>query len=366
MWGMPSLWERPDGFGDHQWIFCMLENFGGNVGMHGRMDQLLHNFYETKTNPHAAHLVGWGLTMEGSETNPVMYEMMSELPWLDQKPDKAQWLDDYVFARYGCADTTLQKAWQLLGEGIYNCPPSNNQQGTTESIFCSRPRLTLDNYQASTWSKMSNYYTPQSTEQAARLFLEAAPTMEGNNNYEYDLVDVVRQALADRGRVVYNQAMADFRSNDRESLARHSAQFLRLIELQDSLLATRPEFRVGFYTERARRAGTTPREKDQYEWNQRTQYTTWGGRECADAGRLHDYAHREWNGLLKDFYLPRWRVFFDSLNDQVYGKPLREIDFYALEEPWTLDHTPYPSHAEGNPVAVARAVFEEAFGHNEQ
>lgn len=32
-------------YGKHQWLFCLLENFGGNVGLHGRMDQLLNNFY---------------------------------------------------------------------------------------------------------------------------------------------------------------------------------------------------------------------------------------------------------------------------------------------------------------------------------
>lgn len=361
MWGMHSLWERPEGFGPHGWIFCMLENFGGNIGLHGRMDQLLENFYATKTDPKAEHIQGWGFTMEGSETNPVMYELMSELPWMDQKPDKGEWLDQYTQVRYGSQDTILQKAWRVLGNSIYNCPRGNNQQGTTESIFCSRPKTTLDNYQASTWSKMSNYYEPQATEEAARLMLSVADKYRGNNNFEYDLVDVVRQALSDRGRVIYNRAMADFKSHDMEALEKDSREFLRLIELQDSLLATRPEFRVGTYTERARRAGDTPEEKDLYEWNQRVQYTTWGQRECADKGRLHDYAHREWNGLLKDFYLPRWKAFFEVLKRSQYGQPIEQLDYYAMEEPWTLDHTPYAAEGQGDPVDVARGVFEEAF-----
>ena len=62
MWGIPSIWKRDEGYGKHQWLFCMLENFGANVGLHGRMDQLLDNFYQTKDNPLAAHLKGIGLT----------------------------------------------------------------------------------------------------------------------------------------------------------------------------------------------------------------------------------------------------------------------------------------------------------------
>lgn len=45
MFGGPSILKRDGGYGKHQWLFCMLENFGGNVGLHGRMDQLLNNFY---------------------------------------------------------------------------------------------------------------------------------------------------------------------------------------------------------------------------------------------------------------------------------------------------------------------------------
>ncbi|MDE6693689.1 MAG: alpha-N-acetylglucosaminidase, partial [Muribaculaceae bacterium] len=45
MWGIESTWKRENGFLQHDWVMCMLENFGGNVGLHGRMDQLLENFY---------------------------------------------------------------------------------------------------------------------------------------------------------------------------------------------------------------------------------------------------------------------------------------------------------------------------------
>ena len=62
MWGIPSIWKRDKGYEQHNWLFCMLLNFGGNVGLHGRMDQLLDNFYLTKNNPLAVHLKGIGLT----------------------------------------------------------------------------------------------------------------------------------------------------------------------------------------------------------------------------------------------------------------------------------------------------------------
>ena len=139
-----------------------MQNFGANIGLHGRMDQLLNNFYQTKTNPLAKNLTGIGLTMEGIENNPIMYELMCELPWRQDKFSKEEWITNYVTARYGTYNSTIEKAWQLLGNTIYNCPAGNNQQGAHESIFCGRP--SMDNFQVSSWSKMENYYDPRSTD----------------------------------------------------------------------------------------------------------------------------------------------------------------------------------------------------------
>lgn len=359
MWGIPSIWKREKGYEQHDWLFCMIENFGGNVGLHGRMDQLLNNFYLTKNNPLAAHLKGIGLTMEGSENNPVMFELMCELPWRPEKFTKEEWLKDYLFARYGVRDEKITQAWSILADGIYNCPFGNNQQGPHESIFCGRPGL--NNFQASSWSKMQNYYDPTSTEAAARLMLEVADKYKGNNNFEYDLVDIVRQSLSDRGRIVYNQTIADFKSFDKKSFAAHSQEFLDILLAQDRLLGTRSEFRVGRWIEQARNLGTTPEEKDLYEWNARVQITTWGNRVCANDGGLRDYAHKEWNGLLKDFYYKRWAAYWQTLQDVLDGKPMVELDYYAMEEPWTLAHNPYASQPEGDCVSVAKEVFNEVF-----
>ena len=387
-----TIWYRENGYGNHDWAFCMLENFGANVGMHGRMDQLIDNYYTAReTERFNKHLKGMGLTMEGSETNPVMYELMCELPWRKERIDKKEWLRGYVNARYGNLGAHADKvyaAWDILADGIYNCPNGNNQQGPSESVFCSRP--SLECFQASSWSKMMNYYDPNSTMEAAALLLEGIQNSKfkiqnsGNahsilnsefltSNLAYDLVDICRQAIADRGRIVYNQMVADFKSYDRKAFKRHKAEFLGLILKQDSLLATRSEFRVGRWLRQARSLGKTPEEKDLYEWNARVQITTWGNRYCADTGGLRDYAHKEWNGLLRDFYYPRWVHYLDILEQEIDGKlpvlpvgnsswkkddnPAMTIDWYALEEPWTLQHNTYPAEGDGNVLDVCRRII---------
>ena len=393
-WGIASIFQNDKGYGQHEWLFCMLENFGGNVGLHGRMDQLLNNFYQTKTNPKAAHLKGIGFTMEGSENNPIMFELMSELPWLDVidnsndatnvRLQKERWVKNYCFARYGVHDATIEKAWLILANSIYNCPMGNNQQGPHESIFCGRP--SMNNYQVSSWSKMSNYYDPEDTREAALLMVSVADKYRGNNNFEYDLVDIVRQAMADQGRVQYLRTMADYKAFSRKAFNVSSQKFLEMLLAQDKLLGSRSEFRLGRWIEAARSLGNTQEEKNLYEWNARVQITTWGNRYCADQGGLRDYAHKEWQGLLKDFYYMRWAAYFKALNNQMEAKSKPDIeklgngkykglttselfrlaleqevtlDYYSMEESWTLQHNTYSALPEGNCVDIAKEVSEK-------
>lgn len=355
-WGDPeSTWYRKEGFGKHDWLYCMLLNYGGNVGLHGKMKHVIDEFYKATTSSFGKTMKGVGMTMEGSENNPVMFELLCELPWRPALFDKDEWLRNYTVARYGKADKTVQDAWLLLSNTIYNCPAKNTQQGTHESVFCGRPDY--DVYQVSSWSEMEPYYKPEDVIRAAGMMLSAADAFKGNNNFEYDLIDIVRQAVAEKGRLVYPIMIDAYKAGEKELFAAASQRFLELILLQDKLLASRPEFKVGTWIEKARNLGTTPEEKDLYEWNARVQVTTWGNRVAADKGGLRDYAHKEWNGLLRDFYYNRWKVWIDCQKAQLDGAPVKAIDFYAIEEPWTKQTNPYSSQAEGDVIAVAKEVY---------
>lgn len=360
-WGYPaSTWYRKDGFGQHDWIYCMLLNYGGNVGLHGKMKHVIDEFYKAKESPFGKTLKGVGMTMEGSENNPVMFELLTELPWRPQRFDKDQWLREYTVARYGKSNPTVQDAWILLSNSIYNCPDANTQQGTHESVFCARP--TEHPYQVSSWSEMKDYYDPNDVIRAAAMMVSVADEFKGNNNFEYDLVDIVRQAIAEKGRLTEKVVEAAFAAGDKKLYKDASDRFLRLILLQDELLATRPEFKVGTWIARARSLGDTPEEKELYEWNARVQITTWGNRLAADEGGLRDYAHREWNGILKDFYYMRWKTWFDYQTRLLDGRKTAAIDFYAIEERWTKATNVYSSEPEGDCISTVKRIFVEIFG----
>lgn len=359
-WGEPnSTWARKEGFMNHNWLFCMLHNFGGNIGLYGKIDYIIEEYYKAANSPFGSSQKGVGLTMEGIESNPIVYELLTELPWRNSKFDADEWVAGYVKARYGHTFPKLLEAWKLLHHSVYNCPGEIVQEGTAESVFCGRPAEVINS--VSTWAETHRYYDPDDVSRAARLMLSVADEYKGNNNFEYDLVDVVRQAIADKGRYVHILNTKALRIKDINGFNITAKKFLRLIDLQDELLGTRPEFMVGTWLNAARSLGTNDAERELYEWNARTQITVWGNRIASDEGGLHDYSNREWNGILKDFYKMRWEKYFAQKRAVLEKKQdAGKIDYFSLEEPWTRLHHIYPDTPQGCVIETAKKAFFEA------
>ena len=361
-WGDPeSTWYRKEGFNGHDWAFCMLLNFGGNVGMFGKLQHVVDEYYKARCSSFKSTMKGVGLTMEGIENNPVMYELLSELPWRDAKFSWKEWLHDYVEARYGNINNAkVHDAWLLLARSVYGAGAKIVEQGCHESVLCARPAL--DVYQVSSWSEMEEFYNPDDVIRAARLMVEASHEVKANDNFRYDLVDVTRQAIAEQARYVYDEIVAAYKAKDRKMFDYTTKRFLDILLQQDRLLSSMPDFMVGGWIRSARNLGQNEQERNHYEWNARVQITTWGNRSAAERGGLREYAHKEWNGVLADFYYPRWKAYFEALAATLDGKPMKQLDFYAMDEKWTLLHNVYPYEAQGNPVEFAQTAFENVFG----
>ncbi len=325
-------WNRtPGGYGKHEWAYCNLLNFGGNVGLHGRMGQLINGFYDAREDSvrGGRHLTGVGATPEGIENNPVMYELTFELPWRDERFDSRDWLTEYLTARYGKTPTPeVARAWEALRNTVYNCPVDYPGQGTVESLFCARPRWNPRS--ASTWGMSKLFYDPDSTALAAQLMMAAAPEYAGNANFVYDLTDIVRQANADHGNLLLQQMAAAHENGNRDSLTMLSDEFLALILTQDSLLRDCPDMNVATWLDAAEAlAGDDMAARELYRRNAAELITVWGDSVACNQGGLIDYSHREWSGLLRGLYYARWKAFFDH---ELRGAPAP--DFYRIETDW--------------------------------
>jgi alpha-N-acetylglucosaminidase len=114
----------------------MLNNFGGNINLFGRMEGVASGPALALKDSASKRLCGIGLTMEGIEQNPVIYELMMQHTWQTQPVQLDEWLKQYVLNRYRVADDSLVKAWQLLRVTAYN---GKEIRDGAESIVTGRP-----------------------------------------------------------------------------------------------------------------------------------------------------------------------------------------------------------------------------------
>ncbi len=329
-WGdSDSAWYRKDGFGKHDWIYCMLLNFGGNVGLHGRIDKLTKGFRRAeKTSP---HLYGIGATAEGIDNNPVMYELLFDLPWDISSRRGIPPLQRYITTRYALQDsipTDILKAWRLLESTVCIAPAEYPGQGTVESIICARPSWDIKG--ASTWGNANLFYPSDSTSLASNLLSQESGThLKTSTNYIYDLADIKRQALSDKVYDLYKSIRESFFKGDIRHAKSQSDSMLQIISEVDSLLYGIP----GFSTEEwLRQAALASNDKEQKRRNVRNAarlITVWGDSAAANTHGLKDYSHRLWHGITSELYYRRWKSFFDHIfNDSPTP------DFYDMEIQW--------------------------------
>lgn len=323
-------WEKIGGYGDHQWLYCMLLNFGGNIGMHGRFDSLIDGFNRARNGEYSESLVGIGATPEGIENNPLMYELLFELPWRKKKIEKNEWLENYLAARYGQEpDSSVKEAWNILLNTVYNAPVDYPGEGTVESIICARPSWFPRS--ASTWGNSTLFYAPDSTAKAQKLMESVYEKYSpSSSNFIYDFIDITRQANADHANELINKMSKLYQEGQKDSVEKLSHDFLNLILKQDSILSTVNSMRSDDWIDSAGKLGGENKEAEElYRKNAAMLITVWGDSIAANKGGLHDYSHREWSGIIRELYYPRWKAFFDH---ELNGSD--QPDYYQMEMDW--------------------------------
>ena len=180
--------------------------------------------------------------------------------------------------------------------------------------------------------------------------------------FRYDLVDLVRQVLADAAFYQLQRVRAAFDARDVTGYKKQVQVFLSLITDMDAVLATDRQFLLGTWQEKALNWGETRQEKALMDRSAKMLLTTW----IDQAPRaLNDYSNRQWAGLVADFYLPRWKNFFESQLEVLTGKKDRAaadasfLDKTVREElSFAGNGKVYPVVPFGDVLAVANRVMK--------
>ena len=160
----------------------------------------------------------------------------------------------------------------------------------------------------------------------------------------------------------YRKATKAYEQKDLTLLLENSRQVLDLLLDLDELLGSHEYFLLGKWLKEANSIPeSNESDKRLYEYNARNQVTLWGPK-----GEIIDYATKQWNGLVRDYYYPRWKMFFDYLSltlidpfhFPIYNQTRFEEAFMAqVGIPFTESQKSYAEKPLGNPVKLALQTY---------
>lgn len=323
-------WEKRNGYEGTPFIWCMVNNFGERPGLYGKLQRYADETYRARTGTFGQYMKGVGIMPEGIDNNPVSYELVMELAWHQEHVNVDEWIKTYIKSRYGNSDEHLLQAWQLLLQTAYNSMPGY-QEGPPENILCARPALEIKS--VSSWGTLKKNYDTARFAAAVRLFDEAAPRFRNSETYLLDRINFSRQVLSNQADYAFAELVKAYNSKDSVSFDVATNSFLQLCTRMNNLLNIHPFYRLSTYQHQAWRAGNTSAEKENNLHNAMMLITYWGANNRKE-DYLHEYAYKEWGGMMDTFYKKRWEIYFGYLRKLMKGGASPAPDYFAWERDW--------------------------------
>ena len=334
-------------FNDTPWVFCMLNNFGGRLGLHGHLDNLLHHIPYVLN--HCKQIKGIGITPEASANNPVLYDFLFDSIWQEdskeelQEIDLEQWITSYIKRRYGSFSKTAKEAWDILLDTVYLAKYNQLGQGAPESIVNARPDFVIG--AASAWGNSKIGYPLEELEKAGNLLLEDYEILSDKECYLYDVVTILQQILSNRALVCHQEMVKAYEERNLKQFEEKATNFLTIIDKMELVTSTNKHYLLGRWIEQAKALADKEDDysKQLYEWNAKMLITTWGDYKQSEIGKLHDYSNRQWSGLIGDFYKKRWMYWIEDRKKELKGEKVEERNWFAWEWNWVKQQKSYPT-----------------------
>ena len=344
--------DREQEWDNTPYAFGTIWNFGGKTTMGANLGVWNERYFRQLNKPES-RLNGIAVMPEASCNNPAAFAFFTELAWRSEPVDLRTWFAQWPARRYGGTDAYAAQAWEVLRRTAYDMP-SGEWSEAHDNLFSAQPSLTTQS--ACSWAPKDPRYDLRTFSGALGALRQVNPALRGSSAYRYDLVDVARQTLANHSRVLLPQIHAAYGGADRGEFRKLTHQWLEEIDALNRVVATEPALLLGRWVSGARAAGANAAEERQLEFDACSLLVEWGPAASWSSG-VHDYANREWNGLL-DYYHARWAAYFAALEAALDAKePMREIDWFAMDQDWAQQRHTLATEAQGDAYAVIHALY---------
>jgi alpha-N-acetylglucosaminidase len=348
-----TVTDRESDWGGTPYAFGSIWNFGGHTPMGANAPDWVEQYPKWR-DKEGSSLAGIAAMPEAADNNAPALALLTDLAWTPGTIDLDAWFAAYALSRYGGPDRHAAAAWQTIRDTAYNMSRADSWSEAPDGLFGARPSLGAN--KAAAWGPEADRYDTTAFDTALTELLAVRAELRDSSAYRYDVVDVARQVLSNRSRVLLPQIRAAHEAGDKVLFDKLTRTWLDWLELLDDLLATSGQHLLGRWLADARSWGADRAEKDRLEYDVRSLITTWGGRASSEEG-LHDYANREWAGLVGGLYRARWKTYFDALaKGLAMGQAPATIDWFSLEDRWAHAHETHPTEPHGSSYALARRV----------
>jgi len=337
-------WETRKGYEGTPFIWCMVNNFGERPGLQGKLERFASEVHRVSNSDYKQYMKGVGIMPEGINNNPVTYELLLATAWHQAQLNVSEWVHQYAISRYGKYNKDIADAWDLLLQTTYSNP--GYQEGPPENILCARPALQIKS--VSSWGNLKKGYDTAIFEKAVQKFASAAPLFTGSETYQIDLINFSRQVLSNKADVVFTEFVKAYNDKNLSEFKLATAKFLQLADETDALLSAHPYFRLSTYQQQAIASGNTMEEQKNNLHNAMMLITYWGENNPKE-DNLHEYAYKEWSGLMTTFYKKRWEMYFEYLTKQMEGKDAVAPDFFQWERNWVAENETIQDVSSVNP-----------------
>jgi alpha-N-acetylglucosaminidase len=350
--GKPQ-WQRTEAFAGKPWLWCIINNWGGKQGMYGRLGEVGVEMPKLLESEEAGNLTGIGSVNEGGENNPIVYEQLYEMAWRQEPMDLEEWVEDYVWARYGVKNQDALDAWKILSETVYDC--GDSRHGPQGNFLAMPPTLSEN---GGGFVRGSIFYDSSKVREAFRLLLAAAEELGDRETYRYDLVDLGRQVISDIAQQeLHAELRAAFAAKDAKRFQKASDAYCEAILDCDKLLSGHTLFQFGHYLQYPLSASDSEKGKARWEENARRLITLWGDHDSP----LFGYAQRQYGGLMRDYHLESWKLYLDAAYESLRsgekfspGKKVRDFS-----EKWVRSREQFAVEATSDPIVAARMIWEK-------
>ena len=287
-WHSEVNWEYYKGFYNKQWVYSVIPNMGGKVGMTGVLDFYANGHLEALSSANRGNLVAHGLAPEGIENNEVLYELVTDAGWSSRRIDVRDWLKQYSRNRYGAAPERLMTAWDYLLKSVYGSftdHPRFNWQFRPGSVKNGSINMNADYFRG------------------LEAFISASDDLKDSPYYQTDLCEMTAHYLGGKAELLTKLIDQEYLLGDTLQARFLQSRFETLMLGMDRILSQHPTLRLDRWLSFASQSARTDAQRIQYEMNARRIVTIWGP-------PVDDYAARIWSGLIGNYYLGRWKEYY--------------------------------------------------------